>query len=128
MNRKQQGDLGVAAAIWHYTKNDYVVSIPATDNARYDLLVDKGGIYRVQCKTTGYKSPHGIYVVQLSTQGGNRTWNGTKKFISAEECDLVYIYCLDGTTYEIPVERVSGKAALNLGKLCDQYKTTVVNP
>ena len=123
MNRKQQGDLGVASAIWHYTKLGYVVSLPTTDNARYDLVVDiDGQLNRVQCKTTGYKSPHGVYTVQLSTQGGNQTWNGVKKFITAEECELVWVYCLDETRYEIPVERVAGKAALNLGKLCESYK------
>jgi hypothetical protein len=42
MNRKQQGDIGVAQAIFYYTKQGYVVSVPATDNSLYDLLVDNG--------------------------------------------------------------------------------------
>lgn len=122
MNTKQQGDLGVAAAIFEYTRAGYVVSIPATDNARYDLLVDNGTISKVQCKTTRYKNGYGIYMVQLATSGGNRSGEGSRKCISEDECDLVFVYCMDGTKYEFPAEFVSGKANMNLGKLCEQYK------
>ncbi|WP_426513126.1 group I intron-associated PD-(D/E)XK endonuclease [Dactylosporangium sp. McL0621] len=56
MNRKQQGDLGVAMAIAYYTRTGYAVSVPLTDNTRYDLIIDGGErLLRVQVKTTGFQ-------------------------------------------------------------------------
>lgn len=121
MNRKQQGDIGVASAIYHYTSQGHTVCVPLTDNARYDLVVDMGGLRRVQVKTTGYQE-RGFYRVQLSTQGGNRSWDGTKKFIDADECDIVYVYCLDGTVYEFPVNVAAGRASITLSQKYEEYK------
>lgn len=112
MNTKRQGDIGVAAAILYYTKLEYTVSAPLTDAARYDLIVDKydGKLYRVQCKTSSYVSGPG-FNVQLATSGGNQSWNGKKKYISSEECDLVFVWCTNDSLWEIPVAFVDGKAS-----------------
>ena len=86
MNSKQQGDIGVAMAIAYYTKNEYAVSVPMGDNTLYDLIVDKTRLLRVQVKTTSYKRGNN-YVVQLATSGGNQSWNGNAKKLSAENSD-----------------------------------------
>lgn len=122
MNRKQQGDVGVAAAVFYYTKAGCTVSLPATDNARYDLICDDGNsLQRVQCKTTGFKTRNSIYQVQLCTNGGNKT-STSLKLISTDECDTIFVYVLDGTMYEFPVSFCAGRRRMNLGKLCEQYK------
>lgn len=62
------------------------------------------------------------YRVTLATSGGNRSWDGVKKSISAKECDLVFIVCSDKTTYEIPATVLDGRANLALGEKYDTYK------
>ncbi len=125
MNTKQLGDIGVAAAILYYSQQERTVLVPMGDSARYDLAVDIDGVLkRVQCKTTNHRTSHGVPVVGLSTQGGNRSWDGQKKMISAEECDLVFVHVLGGPSYEFPVERTAGKASLNLGTLQEAYRVS----
>lgn len=125
MNTKQLGDIGVAAAILHYSQQERTVLVPMGDSARYDLAVDiDGSLKRVQCKTTTHRTPHGVPVVGLSTQGGNRSWEGKKKMITPDECDIVFVHVLGGASYEFPVEMVSGKASLNLGTLQEAYRIT----
>lgn len=116
MNTKQQGDIGVAKAIYYYTAEGYTVSIPNTDNSRYDLVIDKDGqLYRVQVKTTSFKVKSGSYEVKLSTQGGNRSWGGTIKKLSKNEIDLLFIACDDGTTYEFNAEEIDDRPSITLG-------------
>jgi hypothetical protein len=115
MNTKQQGDIGVAVAISYYTRKGYAVSVPLTDNTRYDLLVDDGNrILRVQCKSTGYKEGS-VYRVQLATSGGNQSWNGEKKRLSKDEIDLLFVYTLAGDSYEFPPSVFDGKNSMGLG-------------
>lgn len=126
MNTKQQGDIGVAKAIYFYTTNGYSVSIPNTDNTKYDLIVDKDGqLDRVQVKTTTFKVASGSYQVMLRTMGGNQSWNGIYKRIEKDEVDVVFVVCEDGNTYEFPSEVVHGKSTITLGKLYDQYRVAL---
>lgn len=125
MNRKRQGDVGVAMAIAYYASKGYNVSVPLTDATRYDLIVENGELIRVQVKTTNQKTPHGVPCVTLSTQGGNQSWDGVIKRISSDETDVVFVYSMDGQMWEFPVSVCEGKRSLNLGKLQDQYKVSL---
>ncbi len=133
MNTKQQGDIGVAQAIYYYTKEGFQVSIPNTDSTKYDLIVDDGqgvnskiaprthGLFRVQCKTT-YSRREGVPVVGLRTMGGNQSWGGTVKYIEAKDAEMVWV-CVEGTDgYEIPVLLAEKKSSLNLGTKYLPYK------
>lgn len=123
MNTRQQGDLGVAYAIWHYTKKGYIVSIPNTEASRYDLVVDDGErLLRVQCKTTSYRTPEGVFQAQLRTSGGNSSWTGVVKKISRAECDLVFILTEDVDAYEFPSEFLDGRTTVNLGKKAERFR------
>lgn len=118
MDKKQQGDIGVAAAIYYYTKSGAVVSIPNTDNARYDLVVDfDGKLTRVQVKTTGYKEKNS-YIVQLRTAGGNRSWGGTVKKLDSSEFDELLVYTMEGSVYTFPAEFVHDRSTITLS---DKY-------
>ncbi len=128
MNRKKQGDIGVAMAISYFTSNGYAVSIPIGDSSRYDLIIDMNNILqRVQVKTTGYKSVGSTYQVQLSTQGGNQSWNYISKYILKEEVDIVFVYCLNGTMYILPVDVVLGRRSLQLKSSLDTYMGVLGN-
>ena len=51
---QRKGDLATAQAIVTFTRRGYDVSIPLTESAAYDLVVDDGeGLHRVQCKFCG---------------------------------------------------------------------------
>lgn len=127
MNSKQQGDIGVAKAIYIYTAHGYHVSVPNTDNTKYDLVVDNGTIHRVQVKTTTYKNKYGVYEVNLRTQGSNKSGNREFSRISADDTDLVFVLTGEGTAYEFPAYILDGKPGVKLGKDKDQYKITRIN-
>lgn len=122
MNTKEQGDIGVAHAIYWYTCQGFKVSIPNTDSTRYDLIVDKNGsLFRVQCKTTG-QIDKGSYRVDLRTRGGNQSWNGLSSQISIEETDLVWVSTLEGGAWEFPVSLCAGKSTISLGNRYETYR------
>ena len=123
MNSKQQGDIGVAKAIYFYTASGYTVSIPNTDNAKYDLIVDKGGkLNRVQVKTTTCKTEYGIYQVTLKTTGGNQSWSGDVFRINSQNVDIVFILNDQGLMYEFPSTDLNERTTVNLGKDKDKYR------
>ena len=129
MNRKQQGDVGVAMAIAYYTKKGYGVSVPLTDNLRYDLIVDSGEkLLRVQVKCTArLTTDGGDYELGLRTAGGNQSWNKISKKISSEEADLVFAYVLPlNRMYEFPVDFVAGRPSLRLGAKVDSYVVSLI--
>lgn len=119
---KAQGNIGEAAAIFHFAKLGYIVSKPLFENTPYDLIVDDGcRVFKVQVKTTRYRKPTN-FCVELRTKGGNTSWNGVVKVVTKEACDLLFIYCEDGSQYLIPVEVIDGQVTLTLGKQYLQYK------
>ena len=121
-NTKQQGNIGLAAAILYFTKKLYTVSLPLNDSQDYDLIVDiNNSLCRVQVKTTTYKTAYGIYQVSLRSSGGT---SGTvyKKVIDTI-IDYVFILTSDSTMYMIPFIEVNNSSTINLG---DKYKKYVV--
>lgn len=122
-DRRQRGDQGVATAILHYTRQGCIVSVPATEATRYDLIVDRAGLLaRVQVKTTVYRRNGACYIVQLRSAGG-ATYPSRKPvvFISDGECDLVFVLAGDGTAFEFPVSVVAGRSELTLNGDKQQY-------
>ncbi len=81
----------------------------------YDLIVDFGErIERVQVKTSICRVGE-RFVVQLSTRGGNQSWNGTIKYLDAARCDSVFAHVGDGRRWHIPVRALDGGSAITLG-------------
>lgn len=107
-NSKQKGNIGLGAAIAHFTKEGYSVSLPLTESQRYDLIVDDGTkLYRVEVKTSSHKKPSGSYEVLIKTCGGNKSFNTTKHF-DCEAVDLLFILTEDGKQYCIPTSAMNG--------------------
>ena len=81
----------------------------------YDLVVDFGDrVERVQVKTSICRVRQ-RFVVQLSTRGGNQSWNRTIKYISASRCDSLFAHVGDGRRWYIPVGALAGESAVTLG-------------
>jgi hypothetical protein len=115
-NPREQGTIGVGAAIRWFLANGYNVSLPIGEAERYDLVVEDpdGRLQRVEVKTTTYKTPRGRYVVQIKTCGGNQSWNGTVKHFDPTEVELLYVLTDDQEEYVIPTEHVRSRNTLSL--------------
>ena len=123
-NSKQQGDVGLGAAIAYYTQQGYTVCIPLTDSQDYDLIVDDGKkLNKVQVKSTASQTPYGVYSAGLRVCGGNQSWGGVVKKFNPKQVDLLFVLCDNGDSYSIPTSIVKCVNRINLGKKYQQYKT-----
>ena len=120
-NSKKQGDVGLAYCIAYCVKLG-TISIPLTDSQDYDLLLDTNGkdIFRIQVKTTNFKTPCNIYAINLSVKGGNQSYNTVKQFDNTK-VDYVFALTGDGTEYMIPSSEILVKNNLNLGKKYNKF-------
>jgi hypothetical protein len=90
---QRKGDVAVSQAIASFTKRNWDVSIPLTESAAYDLLVDDGvAIYRVQVRYTSTNE------VDLRNIHSNSKGYVVKK-ITSTSYDWLYIYKSSGQEY-----------------------------
>jgi hypothetical protein len=68
----------------------------------------------VQVKTSTSWSKN-RFVVALCTRGGNQSWNGIVKRLSATRCDSVFIHVGDGRRWYIPATALGGGSGIVLG-------------
>jgi hypothetical protein len=114
-NPRQQGLIGLTDAIGWFGANGYGVLLPLIDAQPYDLVVDgEEGLQRVQVKTTTVRTRYGIFVVSLTTSGGNQSFH-TRKPFDPSDADLLYVLTDDGSRYLIPATSIRSRTALNLG-------------
>ena len=113
---KKQGNLGVARAVYEYTRMGYTVLAPLSDSDKYDLVVDNGSqLLKVQVKTTRHKTKqYGDkkavrtgYQVQLYTSGGNRRKH-TAILRQDTDYDLLFVLAEDGSCWNIPASALTG--------------------
>lgn len=113
---RRQGDLGEAAAIAWLTRQGANVLVPLFHSPDYDLVADVDGrLVRVQVKTSRCRSPAGRFSVALCTKGGNRSWNGTIKYLDSSRCDYLFALVADGRRWFIPVGALECRSAVALG-------------
>lgn len=114
-NPRRQGDLGEAAAIHWPAGIGAVVSFPLFHSPDYDLIADLNDhLMRVQVKTSTRAKGDG-YSVNLSTSGGNQSWNGVVKRFELSRCDFLFVLVDDGRQWFIPSEEVEAATNLRLG-------------
>jgi hypothetical protein len=119
--RKKQGNVGVAKAIFEYTKLGYTVLVPFSDSDKYDLVIDDGvSLKKVQVKTSRSKTTRGDYKVNLATNGGNRSCSSMRKRQS-DDYDLLFALTDDGRCWSIP-EYVLGEVSKQVTVTCAKYK------
>lgn len=120
-NSKKQGDVGVGVAIGWFASQGHTVCIPLTDSQDYDLVVDMGGLWRVQVKTTTCIKK-GKYEATLRVCGGNRSGTGRVKKFSAASVDFVFVLTGGWDKYLIPSKVIDGKGAVSLCSRYEQYR------
>jgi hypothetical protein len=86
---QRKGDIATAQAVATFTELGYDISIPLTESARYDLVVDDGmGLHRVQVKYSSRKKV-GVRNIHSNSKG-----YVVKK---AQENDYDWLYVLQVT-------------------------------
>ncbi len=118
---KDQGNIGLAKAMYELQVLGYRNSIPFTENQKYDLICEKDGkLNKVQIKTTKQCSKYRIYSANLRTLGGNQSYHTAKKREEGDY-DLLYVLTDDNISYLIPEKAITAKSAISLGKLMQKY-------
>jgi hypothetical protein len=113
-NTKEQGNIGLSAAIHWFVSNGYTVNLPLNDSQDYDLIVDINDILsRVQIKTTRYKV-RDSYRVCLKSSGGSKG----KVYKQVVNTKIEYLFVLTeiGEMYLIPFSNVTQKYELALSE------------
>lgn len=116
-----QGNIGLCKALYEYQKMGYTISLPISENQKYDLILDDGQLKKVQVKTTQYKSKYGTYNVNIKTCGGNKS-NHKIHYFDCKNCDILFILTDSGDVYSIPSDEVKSKSTLTLSKKFDKFK------
>ena len=121
LTHTDQGNIGLAKAIYELQVLGYRVSIPLTENQKYDLICEKNDtLYRIQVKTTKQKSKYGIFMANLRTVGGSQ-----KKFIAkkriAGDYDLLYVLTENNISFLIPDSIINANSTISLGKNLSEY-------
>ncbi len=117
MDNKQKGNLAVANAIKHFVSAGYTVSIPLSDTAKYDLVVERDGVFQaVQSKYAGQRRSPGISLVPLYVSGGNRSAGNRRTKYQRGDFDILFVLCANGRAYAIPFEEVAGQTTINVGR------------
>jgi len=121
-NPREQGLIGLTDAIGWFGAHGYLVSVPLVDAQPYDLVVDDGSrLQRVQVKTTTYRSPYGIFIVTLSTGGGNQSFHTHSDFDPVTS-DVLYVLADDGCRYLIPTDVIANRRTLSMGAAMQAYR------
>ena len=128
-NPRNQGDIGLTAAIYYFTTMGWDVCLPITDNQNYDLAIYKEdvGFKTVQVKTTSFKkgsnsvSGNKYFNVRLDRIRFNSTKSRRLPFDNTE-INYVFILTSDGISYLIPSNEIVAKSQMSLGPDKDKYK------
>jgi hypothetical protein len=126
MTKTDQGNIGLSKAIYELQLLGYRISIPLTENQKYDLIGEKNGLlFKIQIKTTRNKSRYGVYSVNLRTLGGNKSSNKVIKR-NKGDYDLLYVLTNDNESYLIDEENIGDNVnSLNLSKQFLKFKINV---
>jgi hypothetical protein len=120
-NPRKQGDAGLGLAIAWFACNGFTVAIPLTDSQKYDLVVEKDNrLQRVSVKTTTFRAC-GNFVAGLRVIGSNMRRTKITPF-SADDAELVFIACGDGSRYIIPSKDIASTHSVTLNKKYNRYK------
>lgn len=94
-------------------ENDFIVSKPILDNARYDLVLDYlGRFYRIQVKTSRWNTENETFVFSCKSQHAKADGNKIMKY-NPDEIDF-FMTEWEGEFYLIPCEKESAQFTLRL--------------
>lgn len=89
---QRKGDTATTQAIASFTRLGWDVSIPVTESAAYDLIVDDGKLRRVQCK---YSACRHVDLRRIHSNAGGYV----VKSVEPDAYDWLYVLRPDGSEY-----------------------------
>jgi PD-(D/E)XK endonuclease len=106
---QRKGDIATTQAVATFTAMGFDVSIPVTESAAYDIVVDDGaGLHRVQCKY------YGTARMQVDLRQIHTNSNGyVVKRVPSGAYDWLYVVGDDGSEHLIK-ECLSGRRSVTL--------------
>jgi hypothetical protein len=131
VNRRVQGDVGEASAIEWLTSKGALVWVPLGHSPDIDLMAElEERVARIQVKTSTLakqaRDGGTRWKVSVSTNGGNRSWNGVAKRFSAARVDYLFAVVGDGRRWLIPAAVVEATCEVTLGG--DKYSEFEIEP
>lgn len=124
---KLQGNVGAHRAVYEYGKLGYNVLWPLCDSAKYDIVIEKNGIFqRVQVKTAStnveYRNKRkdgsvnktvclSRWNVMLATSGGNTKVNTIRKRQN-NDYDILFVLAANGKCWSIPEEKLKARSSM----------------
>lgn len=112
---RRQGDAGELSAINWLVSAGARVYLPIFTDPDCDLVADFGDrLHRVQVKASTCWAKN-RWVVALCTRGGNQSWNGIVKRLTAARCDGLFVHVGDGRRWYIPATALGGGSGIVLG-------------
>lgn len=113
MNSNTKGNIALGQAIAYFTKQEYTISLPLNDCQWYDLIIEKDAVFQtVQIKYTSHRADSGKYTCNLTTV--NPATSAVLYSIIEKPVDLLYIYCINGNEYLIPVKEIPNYKSITL--------------
>lgn len=110
-----KGDTATTQAIATFTRLGHDVSVPVTESASYDLVVDLNGqLKRVQCKWCGAKD----WSVGLRKIHSNSTGYVVKRY-ERDSFDMLYVLRSDGEEF-LFTQDLSGRNSIRVTKENDK--------
>jgi PD-(D/E)XK nuclease superfamily protein len=90
---KTKGDLGVAKVIARLVELGWVVGLPITEHAKYDLFAEKSGvIFRIQVKYVSAKNEK--IEIKLESSWADKNGNHRRRRLQSDY-DVLAAYCPD---------------------------------
>ncbi len=112
IHRKNRGEWAEMQFLSRASLHGLVVSKPWGDTARYDFLVDFGGLLnRVQVKSSSSRRPRGQYFFMTIGRIGNKGGLTRKKYSKAQIDFFAYYIVPEDLWYIVPVEARSTSGA-----------------
>lgn len=125
-NSRMQGVVGVGSAVSYFTMNEIPVFIPLSEYTDYDLVVDMGGLKKVQVRTSRFKNEQGRYAVNMKVCGGNAKANKIHKVGSDMVYDYLFVHLDDGRNYFIPKDVIANvRSQIVMGKKYEKYRVSM---
>lgn len=86
----------MAFVIAELIKRDISVSVPMTDNKRYDLIMDLNGqLFRMQVKTINFNEENGLMSFKMVSSNTTKTKGYYEKPYKENEIDGFLAYCIE---------------------------------
>lgn len=115
MNTKQKGNIAIGEAIAHYTKLNYIVSLPLNDSQDYDIIIDNGiSLKKVQVKFTSSKSKSNKFIITLKSVSGSS--RKVYKTLKDSKVDLLFCVTSENQKYEYDVKEITQNNAIILNE------------